>query len=319
MIDPPLDFSDAPVVEIPVAALHGSFSPRRSGYDEEMVRTLAETDGVLPPILVQLHTNRIIDGVHRLLAARIRGEPSVRGRFHDCDDTTAFVLAVRLNVVHGLPLTLADRKAAAGRILQSHTHWSDRRIAATAGLSDKTVATIRRQSRLGSAFLEHTGQARIGIDGRSRPLDAGAQRDRVNRLLTQSPRSSLREIAKAAGVSPETVRVIKANGAGAVSADSPGGQRSYTPDVRRCLEVLMADPALRSTDNGRALLRLLSALPLLAERGDALVDSVPEHDLALFGRLAAENAALWTSLAEQANARHKRSSAKPRHELRTAS
>lgn len=41
------------------------------------------------------------------------------------------------NTHHGLPLTRADRKAAAQRILDIHPHWSDRAIAKVTGLSPK--------------------------------------------------------------------------------------------------------------------------------------------------------------------------------------
>jgi hypothetical protein len=41
---------------------------------------------------------------------------------------------MKLNAAHGLPLSLADRKAAARRILGSYSDWSDRSIAAIAGI-----------------------------------------------------------------------------------------------------------------------------------------------------------------------------------------
>jgi hypothetical protein len=81
--------------------------------------------------------------MHRLLAARRRGQETIAARYVDGDEASAFVLAVSANVAHGLPLPLRDRKVAAARILGSHAHWSNRRIALAAGLSDKTVAAIR--------------------------------------------------------------------------------------------------------------------------------------------------------------------------------
>jgi hypothetical protein len=65
---------------------------------------------------------RVIDGMHRLRAAQLRGDHGVEVKFFDGDADEAFIAAVRANITHGLPLTLADRKAAAQRILAaSHT------------------------------------------------------------------------------------------------------------------------------------------------------------------------------------------------------
>jgi hypothetical protein len=36
------------------------------------------------------------------------------------------VLAVQVNVTHGLPLSLADRKVAASRIIDCYPGWSNR-------------------------------------------------------------------------------------------------------------------------------------------------------------------------------------------------
>jgi hypothetical protein len=56
---------------------------------------------------------RVIDGMYRLLAARMRGDSEIEARFFEGDDASSYVLAVKSNVEHGLPLSLADRKVAA--------------------------------------------------------------------------------------------------------------------------------------------------------------------------------------------------------------
>lgn len=128
---------------IPIEALVLSHSPRSAGENDEHTRVLAESPDELPPIVVQRGTNRVVDGVHRVRAAQLRGEQTVRARYFDGDDESAFVLAVRLNVRHGLPLSLADRKAAGGRILRERAEWSNRAIASAVGLSPKTIAALR--------------------------------------------------------------------------------------------------------------------------------------------------------------------------------
>jgi hypothetical protein len=119
-----------PVHLVPVGAVRIAGSPRSAGESLEHIRTLADITADLPPIIVHRKSMRVIDGVHRLRAARLRGQPRIAVRFFDGNDNDAFVLAVRTNVAHGLPLSLADRKAAAAQIVASHPHWSDRMIAA---------------------------------------------------------------------------------------------------------------------------------------------------------------------------------------------
>ena len=301
MPDFQLDIENMPIVEVATDTLILGFSPRLSGPDEQTVRALAELDQPLPPLLVRRQTNGVIDGMHRLLAARRRGQETIEVRYHDCDEASAFVLAVHANVAHGLPLSLRDRKAAAARILLSHAHWSDRRIAAVTGLSDKTIAAIR-----GRTMPREAGDAvspRVGLDGRARPVDAATRRVAVAKLLTEDPDSPLRRIAGLAGVSPDTVRAVKADLRG--GEEKAAGRRRRAPralalDTRQCLHALANDPALRSTDAGRLLLRILSTLALIERDSNGLVECVPEHDLAMFRRLAMANAEAWRSMADRA-------------------
>ena len=58
-------------VEIGLEALEPADSPRLNGIDVEHVRRLAQGDAVLPPILVDRSTRRVIDGAHRIAAARM--------------------------------------------------------------------------------------------------------------------------------------------------------------------------------------------------------------------------------------------------------
>lgn len=103
---------------------------------------------------------------------------------------------------HGLPLNLADRKAAAVRILQAHPGWSDRAIATVAGLSPVTVRTLRECATGNPGQLP----TRLGRDGRLRPLDAGGGGRPGCWSSARTP--SLREVARSAGVSVGTVRDV---------------------------------------------------------------------------------------------------------------
>ncbi|MEV6927335.1 ParB N-terminal domain-containing protein, partial [Dactylosporangium sp. NPDC051485] len=205
---------------MPVTELMPGCSPRLLGEADEHVRLLAESEQVLPPVLVHRQTMQIIDGHHRLRAAVLRGHEHIDVCFFDGTAEDAFVEAVRANVTHGLPLAYADREAAAVRIAADHPHWSDRAIAAASGLAAKTVKRLRA-----AAAEDGTPPAaRLGRDGRVRAVDPVAGRRRVLAAIEADPAGSLREIARVAGVSPSTVREVRRRleaPAGPASAAAP--------------------------------------------------------------------------------------------------
>jgi ParB-like chromosome segregation protein Spo0J len=152
-------------VMVEIVSLRPADSPRKVTVDEEHIRNLAQVGVDLPPILVHRPTMRIIDGMHRVQAAKLNGKDTIRACFVDCPEDEVFILAVRTNIAHGLPLSLVDREAAAARVLLSHPMWSDRAIAEITGLSAKTVCAIRRRS---STEESQQSNMRYGRDGRAR-------------------------------------------------------------------------------------------------------------------------------------------------------
>lgn len=193
------------VTEVPLLALRPADSPRLNGEDKAHIARLAEIETPLPPILVDKRTMRVIDGMHRLMAASIQGRETVRVIFFEGSEADVFLRAVQENISHGLPLSQADRRAAAERIITSHPHMSDRAIGHSVGLAAKTIAAIRKRS----GITEPQTNARIGRDGRVRPLDSGIGRRRAAELLTDQPGASLRDIARVAGISPATVLDVR--------------------------------------------------------------------------------------------------------------
>jgi hypothetical protein len=143
--------------------------------------------------------------MHRVHAAQLRGQEHIAARLFDGSEEEAFVLAVRLNSRHGLPLSTADRASAATRIMATHPQWSDRRIAGTTGLSAKSVAAIRRRS----TEADPQSNARVGKDGRVRPLNSAEGRLRAGKLMADDPQASLREVAREAGIALATARDVR--------------------------------------------------------------------------------------------------------------
>jgi transposase-like protein len=253
---------------------------------------------------------RIIDGHHRRRAAQIRGDEEVLVRFFDGSATDAFVLAVQVNVMHGLPLSAQDRASAAGRILQACPDWSDRAIAAAAGLTAKTVAAIRRRE----TTADERSRPRLGSDGRVRPISNVEGRRRAGQLLQKNPDASLREIARRVGISPGTVRDVRdrlRRGEDVVPA-----RRLPIPAERQPVEALIPptplalsgvtltigqlrrDPSLRMTNFGRQLLRLLDLGVLPVLQMDQMVEMVPEHATPQVAMVARACALGWLRMAD---------------------
>lgn len=304
------------LAEVPISSLSISDSPRLCGQNAEHVRALAAAQADLPPIVVHRRSMRVIDGVHRLRVAQLLGKSTIAVRFFDGDAEDAFVLAVKSNIAHGLPLSLADKKYAARRIITSHPKWSDRMIAKVTGLAAKTIADIRK----GPSIPATAVAARIGRDGRARPTDATERRKAALELIQENPSLPLREVAHIVGLSPETVRDVRNR---LLRGEDPLTRRQRTKQESRkflageagaangspnqpiqqnrmaVLQRLRADPAVRFSESGRTLLRMLYLQPMSDEAWEKIIQGVPAHCQAAIAHLAREHAEMWLDFAER--------------------
>jgi ParB-like chromosome segregation protein Spo0J len=321
------DMSSAPeVVTVPLLSVRPGDSPRLNGENKAHIARLAEIETPLPPILVDRHTMRVIDGMHRLMAASLQGKETIDVIFCHGSAADVFLLAVQENVVHGLPLSQADRRVAAERIIGTHPHMSDRAIGQAAGLSAKVVAAIRRHLS-DDAPQSNT---RIGKDGVARPLDSGQGRELAAKLLTDQPEATLRYVARASGISPATVLDVRRrlergeppvprkfttsgscgkvggtgdgvddgadaqaeDGAKAAAARS-APQPSAAPAPTATVQKLLRDPSLRNNEQGKGMLRLLQINAMGAEQLPSMTDSIPPHCVSTIVRLARQYAEMW--------------------------
>jgi aryl-alcohol dehydrogenase-like predicted oxidoreductase len=297
--DPMLMVECLPEVSVPIASLVPGFHLRASGVDASHIQLLADAAGSvrLPSILVQKHGTRIIDGMHRIEVARLRGEWSIKARIVDCTDEEALILAVRSNTLHGLPLSKADRISGAKRILAVYPDWSDRAVAGITGLGAKAIASLRNSSTIPQMHVK-----RLGRDGKRRPMVPGEGRIRAAEYIEAHPDASVRQVARESDVSVGTAQKVREglrNGmvyvphdraagsttAGSTTAaDTPAGHRvSDVRDPRRSLAwqavapKLTSDPALRYTEGGRAFLRWMGAHSMGADEWREFADAVPAH------------------------------------------
>ncbi|MFD7617933.1 ParB/RepB/Spo0J family partition protein [Streptomyces sp. NPDC059802] len=297
---------------MPIDSLRPSDSPRLMGIDEDHVRVIADSGKELQPILAHRSTMRIIDGMHRFKAALMRGDTTISVCYFDGEAEAAFILAVRANNAHGLPLTLADRKSAAARIIASHPEFSHRSIAGIVGLSATTISNVRRSA----ADPDHV-QGRIGRDGRFRPTSTVEGRRLAGDLIAARPQASLREIAHEVGLSLGTVKDVRdlvrrgedpvrqpraskptKNSLPANSLKESAEAKVpdlVAADVASAWRKLSRDPSLRFAESGRRLLRLLSAHSIDFE----MVDAAPAHCSGNIVLLARQCARALTDLADR--------------------
>ncbi|MFJ9829575.1 ParB/RepB/Spo0J family partition protein [Streptomyces sp. NPDC101160] len=321
-----------------IEALLPADSPRLNGVDDDHVRRLTDVYASLPPVLVHRATMRVIDGMHRVAAAASMGLSSVEVQYFDGADEEAFLRAVTANVAHGLPLSVADRKAAAERILRAQPDLSDRVVASYTGLDAKTVATIRPRSTVDSP----QSNIRIGADGRPHPLDRTAERIRAAELMTRHPDLPLRAIVKETGLSLGTAHDVRRRllrGEAPVpqgrrpAAERPTAAPAPTitptadhpappPETRAApstttassgssrtrgsletLRRLAGDPSLRHSESGRHFLRWLHTHFVVDEAWRQQADAVPPHCTDTVAELALQCSHAWRRFAEDLSRR----------------
>ncbi|AYV33059.1 Transcriptional regulator NovG (plasmid) [Streptomyces sp. ADI95-16] len=323
-----------------IDTLKSADSPRLNGTDDEHVARLAEIFPSLPPVLVHRSTLRVIDGMHRVAAARLLGLESIEALYFDGTTDEVFLRSVSVNVANGLPLTLADRKAAVTRILGAYPDRSDRAIAAHTGLDAKTVSAIRRSSTADSP----QSNIRVGSDGRAHPLDRTSERLRAAELIASRPELPLRTIAKETGLSLGTAHDVRRRVMSGEAPVPPGrrsGRRadpattpeqpaadSRTPAAstagplpgpvpavpaqlmsgrsRTSLETLRrlaTDPSLRHSESGRQFLRWLHTHFVVDDAWRQQADAVPPHCTDAVAELAIQCSNSWKRFAEELSRR----------------
>lgn len=326
----------AQIQAVPIMSLRAGESPRLNGEDKAHITRLAETDAPLPPILVDRRTMRVIDGMHRLMAASLQGRETIDVEFFDGTEADVFLRAVQENIAHGLPLTQADRRAAAERIIATHPHMSDRAIGHAAGLAAKTVAAIRKRSTEDPI----QSNTRVGRDGRVRPLDSSEARRRAAQLLASRPESSLRDVARAVGISPATVLDVRkrlergespvperpaggasgpANGGGPrnsaaaedrrqaqepqVPPTAPGTRPAAPANPADTVAKLLRDPSLRNNEQGKGMLRLLHVNAVSEAQLPDTVGALPPHCVGIVVQLARHYSRMWHEFAKELDGR----------------
>lgn len=285
-------------------------SPRSCGTDPEHVKRLAEIETGLPPVIVRKGTLQVIDGAHRIEAAKLKGRKRILAIFFDGTDAEALILAIEANTRHGLPLSLSDRKRAAQQLLALMPDLSDRAIGAKTGLAPGTVRAVRTRS----TAQDDQSAVRIGRDGRARPVNSTAARERIAGMLAEHPDASAVQIAEAAGASARLVRTVRnelAVKSAARSAAPPGERpdrpRAETPPepsvnsatlkAEDLIARLLSDPVVQVTPGGRHFVEWLRRHALGIDEIRSDLGWLPVECQADVLLIARQSACAWQALA----------------------
>lgn len=144
---------NATITALPIGDIivEDRLQPRCDGLSEEHVAALMETPEDWPAIAVAYIDGSpvLVDGFHRHEAGLRLGHESIAAQvFYPEQGADLFATAFSLNMKHGRPLTLRDRKAYGSVLLQRHPELTDREIGRRTGLHHETVGAMRAERRM---------------------------------------------------------------------------------------------------------------------------------------------------------------------------
>lgn len=180
-----------------------ALQPRLGGLDTGHVEALQENSQAWPPLAVVKRDGYVlVDGFHRYAAAQNLSLDKIPVTVHELPvggDLRA--LAFALNTVHGRPLTLADRRCEAERLLKDNAAVSNLEVARLTALSPTTVAGLRQELEAKEAIpateqrVSRSGVAYTPPSVRPPGELPAEQESLVDRLFTAKERREQRRLA----------------------------------------------------------------------------------------------------------------------------
>jgi ParB-like chromosome segregation protein Spo0J len=290
------------LLTVRLSALQVLPSLREDTLREHRIEALLAAPDDWAPILVRRADLTIVDGQHRVAAARRLDRAEIEAELFDGDAEAAFLEFVQRHARLREGLNRRERRSAARRVLETHREWSDRRIAELCGISPKTVAELRRE--LPEVDGEVAGDVRVGRDGRARPVDAAARRALIVAALQERPDASLRAIARTVGVSPETVRSVRSD-LGRTSPPRPAlPPQTWRPAPEP--EPWQPDAAFLSREDSAATASFFERTDVCDAELNHHVRAIPLSRVYEVADEARRRAAFWLRLAQSVEAQAER-------------
>ncbi|WP_409497340.1 ParB N-terminal domain-containing protein [Amycolatopsis sp. cmx-11-12] len=303
-----------PVEVVPIDDLQEGWTPRVAGLEREYVEELAEIASSTPPIVVHRPTMCVVDGNHRLAAARLQGRTTIAVRFLDGSEDEVMLFSIRANSSHGRRLSRVDQEAAVERVLRQRSDLSTRRISEETGIGQRLIESVRRRISEPS----ESDALRVGRDGKRHPATTAAadvKKERARRIVADNPKVTVRELAESAGISigsaHNVIREGNQRAAGGVIERLPklaqtAEKKTVAPVRIDSLRQLNEDLAVRGNDIGRTLLTMLNVVltegrklqdELHREQGRSVNRAIPEYQRYRAAELAATGARVLHDLA----------------------
>ena len=148
----------------------------RDRLDAETVERYDEAWDRMPPVTVFDIDGRwlLADGFHRHASAVRSNKRTIAAEIRSGTFTDALDYAALANLIHGLPLSRAERRRVVETRLRIHPDWSDRRLSEEMGIGREMIGRIRKE--LVAAGQLAPSHVRVGADGKTYP-SAGLPRD----------------------------------------------------------------------------------------------------------------------------------------------
>lgn len=129
---------------------------RATKYAEEM-----KNGDIFPPIVIELGTNKLIDGKHRLEAHRQAGHQTIEVIFREIPQDTTFKLhAASLSRTHGDRITREEMKAIVIEIAMENPEFSQEVLARDSGYSQPTISRWLQEAGITDKKKEAEEKAR---------------------------------------------------------------------------------------------------------------------------------------------------------------
>jgi len=172
----------------------------RRKLNESVVREyleLMQTGEIFPPFHVVSVGNAylLVDGYHRLEAAKLAHVKDARCLVHDGDRRQAILLSSSANTRHGLHRTIADKRKVVMNLLSDAEwrEWSDHQIARHCGVSQPFVSGLRSKSRklpdnvINENAIKNHRQRSIGIASELPQSGEESPSEGTSEKITSSP------------------------------------------------------------------------------------------------------------------------------------
>jgi ParB-like chromosome segregation protein Spo0J len=135
-----------------------ALNPRHEGIDQKVVDhyALLFREVIWPPVLVHRESRKLIDGWHRVEAAKRAQVYTIGVQYVDEPLENCFAIAVKANLGHGVALTKEDRFRAINKMLRQS--WTPERISEALGIPRIMIDRTEKAENL-----------RIGLRAENRP------------------------------------------------------------------------------------------------------------------------------------------------------